>query len=922
MSILCSMVGATFTVAAVAQVLRSKKGITAVGNAQVSTAQSQFGGASAFFDGTGDALLIEHQGSMRFGTDDFSIEFWYRPASRAQNYPIIFSNKAGFDAGNIVFHDRHVANTTKLTVWIYNFNSGAPIFTTTTSTVNGTWYHIALTRSGTSLKLFVNGTQEGSTYTTSADIDTGAGSALYYLSSPTSETEFNGFIDEVRVSNSARYTANFTPSTTAFVNDANTLLLIHANGTNGSTFFEDDNGVRAHRGIIANGNAKISTTQSQFGGSSAQFDGTGDGLTITDLTPFAFGTNDFTMECWIRFTPIPSGFVNIIDFRDFAGSGANSPVIYMNSATVAYATGTTARITTSTNLSSNTWYHFAVSRSGSSTRLFVNGTQVGSTFTDTTNYTCNAFTIANAKELGTGINGFIDEIRISNSARYTSNFTAPTTPFVNDANTLLLLHMDGTNGSTVFRDDNGALGFNWTGRSAKTIQAIGNAQISTAQGKFGGASMLSDGTGDALRIVQNSDFNFGTGDWCIEFYIRPTTNLSGTYNIFDMRLDGETNAARVSVYSFSNSIRFYHSNADRITYNVTLAAGTWYHFAISRSGTQTKMWIDGTQVGSTYTDSTNYLESQVTIGAYSAGGSSYTGSTPAYFDEIRISKGAARYTANFTPSTTAFVNDANTVLLIHADGVNASTTFTDDIGTGRTQKGISAIGNAQIDTAQSQFGGSSALFDGTGDYLIVGNTVDSDLALAGTTWTVEFWARINSHSGEYNNVIGIWSDAGSGDGSVFYISTNMYQASNKLGIQYIYGNDSNSGAIQFGSALSTGIWRHHAFVRNGNTLTVYTNGTSVGTHDMTGITFDLGGLNTSGVTSLKMTIGAMTGGGGGYNGWLDEIRISNTARYTANFTAPTAAFQNDANTVLLIHADGTDTSTVFTDDNGIAPYTP
>jgi hypothetical protein len=66
----------------------------------------------------------------------------------------------------------------------------------------------------------------------------------------------------------------------------------------------------------------------------------------------------------------------------------------------------------------------------------------------------------------------------------------------------------------------------------------------------------------------------------------------------------------------------------------------------------------------------------------------------------------------------------------------------------------------------------------------------------------------------------------------------------------------------------------------------------------------------------------MSTGGGSFNGYLDEVRISNIARYTAAFTPSTTPFQSDANTVLLLHMDGTNASTVFTDDNGIAPYTP
>lgn len=217
--------------------------------------------------------------------------------------------------------------------------------------------------------------------------------------------------------------------------------------------------------------------------------------------------------------------------------------------------------------------------------------------------------------------------------------------FVDDSSTVLLLHCNGANASTTFTDDNSS------GRTAKTITARGNAQQSTAQFKYGTASMLSDGTGDCLQVTSSADFGYGTGDFCFEFYIRPTTNLTGVYNVWDQRADGGGVEVKPSIYIASNTLYYYTNGDNRISYGITLQSGTWYHIAVSRSGSSTKMWLDGTQVGSTYTDNNNYATSQVVIGAYSAGGGTYSGSTPAYFDEIRVSKGAARYTSAFTPGT-------------------------------------------------------------------------------------------------------------------------------------------------------------------------------------------------------------------------------------------------------------------------------
>ena len=95
-------------------------------------------------------------------------------------------------------------------------------------------------------------------------------------------------------------------------------------------------------------------------------------------------------------------------------------------------------------------------RSGSTLTAYVDGTSVGSaTWTNTTDSSTNYVGYSGGLGGTTYYNGHIDEVRISNTARYTSGFTPSTTPFQNDANTLLLLHMDGTDGGTDFVEDNG-----------------------------------------------------------------------------------------------------------------------------------------------------------------------------------------------------------------------------------------------------------------------------------------------------------------------------------------------------------------------------------------------------------------------------------------------------------------------------------
>jgi hypothetical protein len=208
-------------------------------------------------------------------------------------------------------------------------------------------------------------------------------------------------------------------------------------------------------------------------------------------------------------------------------------------------------------------------------------------------------------------------------------------------NVSLLLHGNGPNGSTVFTDNS---------PTPKTVTAVGNAQISTAQSKFGGASIYLDGTGDGASIASNTAFAFGANDFTIETWVYPVS-VSGNPNLFDTRPSG--NGAWPVIYFDGGRLRYFLNTADRISGSTVLAANTtWYHIALSRAGSSTKLFLNGTQEGSTYSDSTLLLEGPFALGIDSRNLTS--GPFNAYFDDVRVTKGIARYTANFTPPTEPF----------------------------------------------------------------------------------------------------------------------------------------------------------------------------------------------------------------------------------------------------------------------------
>ena len=207
--------------------------------------------------------------------------------------------------------------------------------------------------------------------------------------------------------------------------------------------------------------------------------------------------------------------------------------------------------------------------------------------------------------------------------------------------------------------------------TGKPVTVNGDAQLDTSRKQLGSASLLLDGSGDYLTLNGSSDFGFGTGDFTLEGFAY-LDNTASAQILFDFRQSAIVEVSPV-VYFNGTSLTYYVNNVAEIT--STIAAGNWYHIAVVRSGTSTRMYVNGSQVGSTYNDTNDYGTTKpLVIGANLNGAANLAGS----IDEVRISKGVARYTgASFTVPTAEFTADVNTSLLLHFNGLDGSTDIFD-----------------------------------------------------------------------------------------------------------------------------------------------------------------------------------------------------------------------------------------------------
>ena len=205
----------------------------------------------------------------------------------------------------------------------------------------------------------------------------------------------------------------------------------------------------------------------------------------------------------------------------------------------------------------------------------------------------------------------------------------------NFANVSLLLHMNGSNGSTTFTDSSS---------NAFAVTASETAQITTTDPKFGTGALTLDGSNDYLAVAADADFQFGTGDFTVECWVYLN---SGNTNNGLFTFGGTNSGLAVAVFNGNWTLTTAGSSGTNMG-AVTLS--TWQHLAVTRSGSSLRMFINGTQLGSTLTNSTNLATNELKIGYYYDNSFSIN----ARIDDFRVTKGVSRYNANFTPPTAPF----------------------------------------------------------------------------------------------------------------------------------------------------------------------------------------------------------------------------------------------------------------------------
>ena len=630
------------------------------------------------------------------------------------------------------------------------------------------------------------------------------------------------------------------------------------------------------------------------------------------------GNKLHTIEAWIYLNASVStnSFRHAL-FSNMSGSAVNGRWSFgiigqanygLNRLFFGYTTSTSVEATVTAsvaNIPVQSWSHVAMTidattAASTTIRFFVNGNLID-TFTGLNFSTQTAH--ATPIYLGTPAtgsnawNGYISNFRyVYGDLLYTTNFTLSNKPLSPTSNTICLFFRDNN-----FEDSSGGNNTLTIVGSPETVRFspfFSNTYTITSNS----SSVYFDGNGDNLSIPHNTALDLSSGDFTIECWIYCNALTAG-----DQQILNKDGSSGVSLPAYALSItsagvfKAELGNGNGVTGLTSytgnvITSNTWTHVACVKTGTTIRVFQNGLQTNSSSQVSTIVNGSRPLLIGYQTGqaGSQYFNG---YISNLRILKGTALYTANFTPSTTALTSIANTSLLTCQSTTvidNSNNNFAITVNGDARMSEWNPFGEVVTTNTsywQSEFSGGSAFFDGTGDYITVSQN-NAAFAFGTGDFTVEAWVYPSVSSAGYQTIVA------NGDGSV---ANPYFNISNNTPNVYF-----NGGFRANGPLVKANTWNHVAFSRSGTSLRVFTNG-------IPGVTT----TDSSTLISSGLTIGAFS------NiqlltGRLSNLRIiKGTALYTRPFIPPKEPLANVSNTTLLtLQSSIPDRTTRHVDSSG------
>lgn len=791
-------------------------------------------------------------------------------------------------------------------------NAGDMAFVTATNRLylwNGSgWYNIALintnpTMSGVSsaYQLATDGTPttvtitatdpEGVpiTYSIASDTSgniatvsqgTGSNTNVFTITPSTNAAHQGGFSLTFRASDGVNIASSVASFTLSFsvVNSKYTTALITSVGANNAVnnSFTDSSG-NSHA-ITAFGDVTQGTLSPfRQNGYSWRFDGLNDYIrTPTNTT--TIGTNDFTYEAWIYDTNPSTTDWRAIIAAQYGSTGIG--FFTHQSRLSAYGVG---EILVGPTYNKNEWNHVVLTRESGTLYMYLNGVKHSNSASNTYNLTRTQFEIGANGQSAELFKGFITDARIVNgTAVYTANFTPPTERLTAITNTSILL------GSLPYQADASGNNHRLTSTYPPTMQPFTpfDSEDEYASSTDGG-SIYFNGTNAYLRADTALDsMTSGNTEWTLEAWVYPN-NLGGTgssssdffgcnrttdgHDVLtvgpaQLRVDANTHADLQDLINrqWQHVAVVYHTGYNGLRYYVN-----GYHVnSYNPLSTQPALADCAFGIGCKFNGSSltpgNYfsgLLSDVRVSDHDIYGvsTSYSPTNP--------------LTQEFTPPTGPLTATNDTDFLLHATNAGI-------IDKSQSVQAVTLKGNANSSTTQTKYLTSSMYFDGTGDYLTI-PYVTEHYDWWNKDFTIEAWIYPTTFTGWYT---------GSSVGEISTLIGNMdptvltcywsFGITSTGAVRFFYYNGSSVNTPSSTETVNLNEWSHIAFVKDSNGYKYFVNGVG-------GSYTSISGTPQSNATT-GLTIGSLTSDS--INGYVSDVRItSGLARYTANFTPPTAA---------------------------------